>query len=142
MTARSWFDADVLKVARQRAGLSQAALAKALGVSGPMRVSMWERGISEPTAKIVPALAEALSIDASLLVGGDAAPTGLRTMRRLRGLTLVEVSERSGINYSRYREIEMGHRRLRDDEVAALAAVYGCAESEVREASAVTELRR
>lgn len=140
----SWFDAGALRAARLQAGLSQSALAETLGVSGPMRVSMWERGIATPTARMMPSIAEALRVRVDTLVRGDTAPVGLRRMRRLRGLTLVEVSERSGINYSRYREIETGHRRLRADEVKALAVVYSCGELEVRHAAeaAVRESRR
>jgi DNA-binding XRE family transcriptional regulator len=36
---------------RERLGISQAALARKLGVS-PMAVSRWERGVNEPTAII------------------------------------------------------------------------------------------
>ena len=40
-----------IEALRQKLGMSQAALARALGVS-PMAVSRWERGINEPTASM------------------------------------------------------------------------------------------
>jgi transcriptional regulator with XRE-family HTH domain len=39
---------DLLKKARENAGLSQAEVARELGYSSPQFVSNWERGLSSP----------------------------------------------------------------------------------------------
>lgn len=49
-----------IKLARLRAGISQKALAEMLGVS-PGTVCMWEKGITNPTAKRLKPLAMILN---------------------------------------------------------------------------------
>jgi transcriptional regulator with XRE-family HTH domain len=51
-----------LKELRVRAGVTQAALASALGVRGPSQVSEWETGRSRPGWRLIPAMAEALGV--------------------------------------------------------------------------------
>lgn len=59
-----------IKLARLRAGLSQKALAKELGVSVGA-VCQWEKGITNPTAKRLKPLAKILAttVDDLLRVG-------------------------------------------------------------------------
>jgi transcriptional regulator with XRE-family HTH domain len=64
---------DRLKLARQRRGLTQAALADHFGVTS-QAVSQWERGDSTPESDKFAPLAELLNVDLSWLLteGGDA----------------------------------------------------------------------
>ncbi len=58
-----------LSEARARARLSQAELAARLGVASAESISRYERGVREPRYGTVVRIAEALGIDASVLVG-------------------------------------------------------------------------
>jgi transcriptional regulator with XRE-family HTH domain len=55
-----------IKQARERAGLSQAALANRLGTS-TASVGLWEIGPAKPAAKRLPLIAEVLGVTASWL---------------------------------------------------------------------------
>lgn len=59
---------DVLKLRMYEMGLSQAGIAKLLGVS-PSRISEYLSGKSEPTMKIGRAMHSALNIDANTILG-------------------------------------------------------------------------
>lgn len=61
--------AQRIKEARESIGLTQAAVGSAVGVQG-LAVSRWERGESEPQAKTLAALAEALRCDPGWLLMG------------------------------------------------------------------------
>lgn len=60
--------ADVLKLRMYEMGLTQANLAKLLGVS-PSRVSEYLTGKCEPTLKVGRAMSKQLNIDASVVLG-------------------------------------------------------------------------
>ena len=57
-----------LKMARQKAGLSQVELATKLGVA-PSTVAAWELGIHSIRTSRLPALARVLSVDVMKLLG-------------------------------------------------------------------------
>lgn len=47
---------------RTGAGLTQAALAKAVGVKDKSTVAQWELGVNSPRAALIPKIAKALSV--------------------------------------------------------------------------------
>lgn len=60
--------ADLIRTARERAGITQADLGKALGLSNGTAVSHWESGRREPSLTNLRAIAEALGVSAKSLV--------------------------------------------------------------------------
>lgn len=62
--------AERIRLARNRSGLDQTDLALTVGVSSKT-VSRWERGAHEPKATELSALASALDVSVSWLLGGD-----------------------------------------------------------------------
>jgi transcriptional regulator with XRE-family HTH domain len=59
-----------IKQARKGVKLTQAQLASELGIEH-MTVSRWERGLHDPAANMVPALAKVLRCDANWLLTGE-----------------------------------------------------------------------
>ncbi len=59
---------EKLKLLREEEGLSQAALAKALGVS-QSAVAQWEAGTRKPTAQAVVAIARMFDTSADFILG-------------------------------------------------------------------------
>lgn len=53
----------MLKELREKSGLTQAELAKALGYTTPQFVSNWERGLCEPPPEKYPKLAKLLNFE-------------------------------------------------------------------------------
>ena len=65
---------DRIKLLRERNGLTQAELAKQLGVTRS-GVNAWEMGISTPTTNYIVALAKLFHVSADYLLGLDAKRT-------------------------------------------------------------------
>ena len=61
---------DTIKELRERAGLSQAALAKKVGVTR-LAVNAWEMGLSIPTTQYVAELAQLFHVSADFMLGLD-----------------------------------------------------------------------
>lgn len=59
---------EIIKELRTERGLSQAALAKEIGVS-QKAIDYWERGINEPKASYILALAEFFGVSSDELLG-------------------------------------------------------------------------
>lgn len=51
-------DKEYFKNSRERTGLTQSQVAKALGYGTPQFVSNWERGLSYPPVKAIPVLSK------------------------------------------------------------------------------------
>ena len=60
-----------IKQQRKKKGLTQKELASILGLGGVTTVASWEQGLSNPPAKRIPAIADALDISVSELLGND-----------------------------------------------------------------------
>lgn len=75
---------QLIRTLRQSHGLTQLALAQKIGVSDKA-VSKWERGCGAPDLSLLPALAEALGVDADALLRGDLEPNA-RTNGNLKKL--------------------------------------------------------
>ncbi|WP_269087248.1 helix-turn-helix transcriptional regulator [Serinicoccus sp. CNJ-927] len=69
----SCFDPAVLRAAREQAGMTQRAVALALGVAGGERVSAWEAGRGTPRDTQLAALAEIVGVSVDELVPGERA---------------------------------------------------------------------
>jgi transcriptional regulator with XRE-family HTH domain len=67
--------AETLKGLREKAGLSQRALAESAGV-GQKSVSLWEMGKAEPSISNVQKLCDALGVDCSVFFEAKAATKG------------------------------------------------------------------
>lgn len=63
-----------IRQTRKAKGISQAALAAAVGVSQGA-VSQWEKGIAEPKSRQIALLSDALDVSADYLLGRIEAPT-------------------------------------------------------------------
>lgn len=61
---------DTIKELRERAGLSQSALAKKVGVTRSA-VNAWEMGLSIPTTQYVAQLAQLFHVSADFMLGLD-----------------------------------------------------------------------
>ncbi len=59
---------EIIKELRTERGLSQAALAREIGVS-QKAIDYWERGINEPKASYILALAEFFGVSSDELLG-------------------------------------------------------------------------
>lgn len=78
---RARIDAAALRRARRARGLTQAGLARILGVAGGERVSAWERGVNQPDVALLPLMAATLEVEPALLLGRSRAPRDLRALR-------------------------------------------------------------
>lgn len=112
--------AAALRAARLEAGYTQAAVAAELGVE-LMRVSVWERGISEPRPAYLPRLA-ALYRTTTWHLLSPAARSTVRGARMAQGLTIQQVADRAGLTLSRYHRIERHGGTLDGQALASLAA--------------------
>ena len=61
---------DTIKELRERAGLSQSALAKKIGVTSAV-VNAWEMGLSIPTTQYVAELTQLFHVSADYMLGLD-----------------------------------------------------------------------
>ena len=89
------FRGDLLAAAREDAGLTQADLALAVGVSAAQRIANWERGDEQPRPNFIPVLARAVGIASLELIDVDPAKPGLVGLRLAAGLTAAEARIRS-----------------------------------------------
>jgi transcriptional regulator with XRE-family HTH domain len=122
-TQQTDLDADRLKAARRNAGLTQADLAKRIGVS-QARISSWEQGERHPDAFRLHGLAKALELDVlDLLPKG--APVTLRVLRLRVGLNQAELAQRLGMPRSTWSAIERGELAVPTDDIGRLAKLLG-----------------
>lgn len=109
---RARIDAAALWRARRTRGLTQASLARILGVSGGERVSAWERGVNQPDVSLLPLLAATLEVDPTLLLGSSVARGDLRSLRWSAGLTANQVSAALHVSRNTYLRWESGARSI------------------------------
>ncbi|NLD76310.1 MAG: helix-turn-helix transcriptional regulator [Acidimicrobiales bacterium] len=87
------FSAQALVHARRQAGLTQAEVARRLGLAGGERVSTWERGLAAPqNPKQLHALAAALNVQPIDLLNPNHQGGGLRWYRTLAGMSVAELA--------------------------------------------------
>jgi len=126
-------EGTLLRRLRQKAGLTQAEVARRVGVRDGARVRAWERDDEQPLPGNVPRLAAALGVSAGDLFGVSGRPS-LAIMRRIAGLTLTELARNTGMAYARCQRIEKGLLSPNDEDAARLAAALGVEVSGVRQA--------
>jgi len=134
------FRGDLLAAAREDAGLTQADLALAVGVSAAQRIANWERGDEQPRPNFIPVLARAVGIASLELIDVDPAKPGLVGLRLAAGLTVAEVAQCTGLPRMTYNRLERGMsvRSLTGERLDALAKALGVAADEL--SSLVPEL--
>jgi transcriptional regulator with XRE-family HTH domain len=126
-------DPERLRAARLRAGLTQAELARAVGVAGGERVSRWELGTSAPSIAMRARLAKALGLDLEELLPAR----GRRDLRRLRGeagLTVAELAAQGGVSTGTIKRWEAGSGLRVRAPLENLAAALGVSVATLREA--------
>lgn len=135
-------DAQALRHARVRAGLTQHELARLIGVAGGERVSRWERGASAPRPEVLHRIAAVVDVRVSdLLVPAQGGPD-LRRLRVLAGLSARQVAEQAHLSLPTYARWEAGGID-RTPPAAALEALAGALKVSVKEAtSALAAARR
>ena len=125
-----------LAEARRAAGLTQAQLAAAVGVSAPERVAQWERGAEQPRPRFVPVLAEVLGLPALELLDVDPADPPLPALRIAAGLSLTDVKTAAALSVMTYQRLEsgVGVSDPGDSAVLAVAGALGIGPDRVRAA--------
>ncbi len=120
------FDPEALRRARVAAGLSQAQLARALGLAGGEAVYTWERGIHRPRPALLARAAGVLGVAvAELLVAGEG-PVDLRRLRLLAGRSVAELADAVGVSPGTYRQWEAGRIRRPPNRACVEALSRAC----------------
>ena len=104
----SGVDPSALRAAREKAGLTQHALARLVGAAGGERVSRWELGTSEPRPAFIARLARILGLPALQLIRFEGAGPDLRALRLQAGLTARELADRTNLSLPTYLRWESG----------------------------------
>ena len=91
--ARAPMDPKRLRSLRERAGLTQHQLARAVGFGGAERVSRWESGRSTPRPGALGRIAEILDVPVETLLIAPADSATLREQRLPAGLTIAQLAE-------------------------------------------------
>jgi len=116
-------DADALRAARVKAGLTQHELARLVGVAGGERVSRWERGSSAPRPDVLHRIARVLSIGPSDLLTPLSGIPDLRRLRVLAGLSSRDLAARTHTSLATIQRWEAGRiERLPDRATLAPVA--------------------
>lgn len=108
--------------------MTQAEVARALGLAGGEAVSVWERGAFEPnSARLLHRLAEVLHAAVPDLLYRDGGRADLRYLRLVAGLESAEIAERLHVALSTYRRWERGAwtRMPSAAAIASLSEAFG-----------------
>lgn len=138
-------DPAALRAARQRAGLTQGQVARALGLAGGEVVSVWERGAFAPrSVALLRQLADVLGVAVVDLLRRDEGKSDLRYLRLAAGLESTDVAEQLHVAVSTYRRWERGAwtRTPGDAVIAGLAKAFGVSPAAVTAALAHTRALR
>lgn len=117
------FDPSRLKMQRKSAGMTQAALAEAIGVDRTY-VAQWESGRRSPRPQTLARIAHLLSVHPSDFVDPSVDPmsTPLATLRAVSGLTQQNMVDAAKMTLSTYSAIERGQRGLTPATAERIAA--------------------
>ncbi len=129
-------DTTCLRVARERAGLSQNDLARHLGLAGGVRISRWERGEARPRSpELLRSLADVLDVTPrDLLVPPENGPD-LRWLRFAAGLTVAQAAAAANCAVSTMKRWEVGGLRSPSGPtITTLCEALGASPDEVRNA--------
>lgn len=133
------FDPGRLRAAREAAGLTRGALAKAAGVH-ISSVSEWEAGRQVPRVETVAALAGALRLrPVDLLAPVDGGPLTLDRLRVAAGKSQQQVADAAGMLRTTYSAVERGETgALSYAEHQAVARSLGVADEQLQAAHDAT----
>jgi len=106
--------------ARSDCGLTQHQLARAVGIAGGERISEWERGVSQPRARMIPRLAEALGVAPIELLSVPAG-VDLRALRLMAGRSAPEMAQAVNVSVHTYLRWEAGERLPNADRRTVVA---------------------
>jgi transcriptional regulator with XRE-family HTH domain len=118
------FSSQRLAAARVAAGLTQQQIADALGTN-KARISEWERGVTQPRASRLPAVARAINVDPLELMADSYEDLDLEALRMAAGLSRQALSAAVGMTLPRYQRLEAGERtsELPEDLLHSLARI-------------------
>lgn len=119
------FRGDRLRRGRLAAGLTREALAARVGLRSADRIKDWELGVHAPQPRHVPALAGAVGIDPVWLYDVDPRAAPLALLRRVRGLSLQQLSAAAGVPLMTCQRLEQGRGRPDPAVLGRLAAALG-----------------
>lgn len=124
MAGNSTFDPIRLRLARVRAGLTQAELGALIGASAS-HVSRYECGRTQPSVKSLAKLAAALKVPpGALLTATEDAERKLSDLRVAAGLTQADVATALALNDRNYSAIERGELGLTPAVAQLLAEAF------------------
>lgn len=93
MEAAPALNGDVLRAAREAAGLTQTELARLVGVVDGQRISKWERGAARPrSAPLLAAVGDALGLRPREMLADPGEEVTLRWLRFAAGLTVEQLA--------------------------------------------------
>jgi transcriptional regulator with XRE-family HTH domain len=139
--ARLRLRGDLLRAARVAVDLSREDVARALGLSSPARVRLWEAGLETPRPRLVPAIANLLAIHPLRLLDVNPDDPPLAALRFAAGRATTEMSA-PGMSVMTYVRLEDGRSgsEPQAEVVSRLAALLQVDEPVVR--SAIRRSRR
>lgn len=107
--------------ARAAAQLTQEDLAAAVGVSGALRVRLWESGAEHPRPNLIPLLAQAVHIDPLELLDVDSSDPPLAALRLAAGHSSSQMSAATAMSVMSYHRLENGIGRTAPEERTVVA---------------------
>jgi transcriptional regulator with XRE-family HTH domain len=119
-----------LAFARRRSGMTQRALARAIGVA-PTTLAMWETARVRVPLGLIDEIAHVLGIAVTRLAteppsGAPVDPRPLRRLRKSRGMSQREAATHLGIAVATLARYESGDRLLPIKLARRMAALYRC----------------
>lgn len=111
------------KKLREQKGLTQAQLARQIGIS-EQSISKYERGERKPKSETIEALANFFKVPVSYL-RGEAVANRLKELRQSKGLTLDDIEKATGINRGTYSNYENGNTEPKFETWQKLANYFG-----------------
>ena len=118
------FDGRRIREVRRAADLSQKELALGVGLKGHVPVAQWEAGRAFPPPEKLPAIARVLNLPLDKLFPRTGAPD-LADLRCDAGFSQLQAAERLPVSRFQLGKAERGERRLDENALADMAALYG-----------------
>lgn len=110
--------------ARIAKGLTQKALAEAIGVRTP-QISAWELGTLSPSVDALAKIAKVLDVSMEELISVPQSKTNLKELRKAAGVTQVQLAKIIGVAQSQYSSYESGAFTIPEDKLALIAETLG-----------------